>query len=102
MQTTRREFLKVMGVVAFAATVPLEWGQVVVELEPVVDEKALMKAWTLERYAAAMGITVDLEKMWQVVHLEDQWGHKWHTEDEGQTWAWDNHWFNAQGDCSWA
>ena len=103
MDTSRRQFLKLLGSLAGIAALPLEWQGMTIELEAIIDENLLTDALSVGQITkAGVEVSIDLEKLWRSVHLVDQWDHEWCTQDQGQTWAWEGHWFNADGECSWA
>jgi len=101
METSRRQFLKLAGALAGATALPVTLGTVI-ELEAVFDEQLVRDAITIEPSPDRRGIlaTVDQAKMWQAVHLVDQYGHQWCTQDQGQTWSWNGHSFTAEGLCT--
>ena len=102
METTRRGFLKTVGAMVGAAILPVTLITTM-EMEPVIDEQLLRKAITVGPSSSdrlTVCVTVDQDKMWKAVHLEDQWGRQWRTPD-GRAWSCGDHWFTVEGECSW-
>jgi len=102
METSRRQFLKLLGALAAITALPLEWRKTTIELEVAIDQDLLYDAFSIGQITKdSVEVSIDLEKMWRAVCATDQWGHEWRTSDQGNTWAWEDHWFNADGECSW-
>jgi len=103
METTRREFLKLVAatVGAVAAPVSLSIGAVL-ELEAVIDDALFQDAMSIGK-VSKNGVTVnlDMEKVWRSVYLVDQRDQRWTTQDQGKAWACGDFWFNVEGECSW-
>jgi len=104
METTRREFLKLVTAAVGAAALPsfLSLGTEL-EFEAVIDEDLLTAALSIGKVVKDnIVVNVDVDKLWEGMYLVDQRHRVWRTQDQGQTWTCGDLWFNTEGECSWA
>ena len=96
MSTTRRQFLKLLGIGAAATIVPVGLLTVAIELEPVIDEQLFKGAITITGATKSSVVaTIDMDNAWRAVYLKDQFGNRWRTEDQGKSWSWNGHTFRT-------